>query len=148
MKNYISSIIQKFIETFLLKNLGENDNLKKSFDMKPTKQEKEMRSFKNKFHGYNLIWFESLVKPKQENPKDNNNQSNNDDDDDVDVDDDDVDVDDDDVSNDDKVTTTTTTTKTEKSNPFDFFKSLGGILKESKELKKQEDLQRIKNLLK
>ena len=88
------------------------------------------------------------VKPKQENPKDNNNQSNNDDDDDVDVD---VDVDDDDVddvSNDDKVTTTTTTTKTEKSNPFDFFKSLGGILKESKELKKQEDLQRIKNLLK
>ena len=67
MKNYISSIIQKFIETFLLKNLGENDNLKKSFDMKPTKQEKEMRSFKNKFHGSNLIWFESLVKPKQEN---------------------------------------------------------------------------------
>ena len=66
MKNYISSIIQKFIETFLLKNLGENDNLKKSFDMKPTKQEKEMRSFKNKFHGSNLIWFESLVKPKQE----------------------------------------------------------------------------------
>lgn len=67
MKNYISSIIQKFIETFLLKNLGENDNLKKSFDMKLTKQEKEMRSFKNKFHGSNLIWFESLVKPKQEN---------------------------------------------------------------------------------
>ena len=66
MKNYISSIIQKFIETFLLKNLGENDNLKKYFDMKPTKQEKEMRSFKNKFHGSNLIWFESLVKPKQE----------------------------------------------------------------------------------
>ena len=67
MKNYISSIIQKFIETFLLKNLGETDNLKKYFDMKPTKQEKEMRSFKNKFHGSNLIWFESLVKPKQEN---------------------------------------------------------------------------------
>ena len=35
--------------------------------MKPTKQEKEMKSFKNKFHGSNLIWFESLVKPKQEN---------------------------------------------------------------------------------
>ena len=67
MINYIQSILQKFIETFLRKNLGENDNLKKSFDMKPTKQEKEMRSFKNKFHGYNLIWFESLVKPKQEN---------------------------------------------------------------------------------
>jgi hypothetical protein len=79
-----------------------------------------------------------IFKRKEDNPKDNNNKSNNDDDD----DDDDVD---DDVSNDDKVTTTTTT---EKSNPFDFFKSLGGILKESKELKKQEDIQRIKNLLK
>jgi hypothetical protein len=53
--------------------------------MKPTKQEKEMRSFKNKFHGSNLIWFESLVKPKQERllrdwkrykwvRKDNNNE--------------------------------------------------------------------------
>jgi hypothetical protein len=82
-----------------------------------------------------------IFKRKEDNPKDNNNKSNNDDDD----DDDDVD---DDVSNDDKVTTTTTTTNTEKSNPFDFFKSLGGILKESKELKKQEDIQRIKNLLK
>jgi hypothetical protein len=80
-----------------------------------------------------------IFKRKEDNPKDNNNKSNNDDDD------DDVD---DDVSNDNKVTTTTTTTNTEKSNPFDFFKSLGGILKESKELKKQEDIQRIKNLLK
>jgi hypothetical protein len=79
-----------------------------------------------------------IFKRKEDNPKDNNNKSNNDDDDDVD----------DDVSNDNKVTTTTTTTNTEKSNPFDFFKSLGGILKESKELKKQEDIQRIKNLLK
>ena len=76
------------------------------------------------------------VKPK----KDNNNKSDNNNNSDNDVDD---------VSNDDEVTTTTTTTtKTEKSNPFDFFKNLGGILKESKELKKQEDLQRIKNLLK
>jgi hypothetical protein len=82
-----------------------------------------------------------IFKRKEDNPKDNNNKSNNDDVDDLD------DVDDD-VSNDDKVTTTTTTTNTEKSNPFDFFKSLGGILKESKELKKQEDIQRIKNLLK
>jgi hypothetical protein len=42
----------------------------------------------------------------------------------------------------------TTTSTTEKSNPFDFFSKLGGVLKESRELKKQEDLQRIKNLLK
>jgi hypothetical protein len=42
----------------------------------------------------------------------------------------------------------TTTSTTEKSNPFDFFSKLGGVLKESKELKKQEDFNRIKNLLK
>ena len=46
------------------------------------------------------------------------------------------------------VTTTTTTTPEETINPFDFFRKLGGILKESKELKIQEDLQRIKNLMK
>lgn len=43
------------------------------------------------------------------------------------------------------------TTPTEKDPKVDFLnslKGLGGILKESKELKKQEDLQRIKNLLK
>lgn len=78
-------MIQKFIETFLRKNLGEKDNLENYCKMKPTKQEKEMRSFKNKFHGSNLIWFESLVKPKQERllrdwkrykwvRKDNNNE--------------------------------------------------------------------------
>lgn len=39
------------------------------------------------------------------------------------------------------------TTKPE-GNPLDFFKSLGGILKGSKEVKIQEDLQRIKDLLK
>jgi hypothetical protein len=42
----------------------------------------------------------------------------------------------------------TTTTTTEKSNPFDFFKGLGGILKNKEDSKIQEDLQRIKNLLK
>jgi hypothetical protein len=73
-------MIHKFIE-----NLGEKDNLENYCKMKPTKQEKEMRSFKNKFHGSNLIWFESLVKPKQERllrdwkrykwvRKDNNNE--------------------------------------------------------------------------
>ena len=50
-----------------------------------------------------------------------------------------------DVSNDGKPTATPTVPK---GNPFDILKSFGGILKESKELKKQEDLQRIKNLLK
>jgi hypothetical protein len=53
----------------------------------------------------------------------------------------------DDGMEDDGVTTTTT----EKDPSLDFFNSLKGLegmLKESKELKKQEDLQRIKNLLK
>lgn len=40
------------------------------------------------------------------------------------------------------------TTNPEYVNPLNFFRSLGGILKESKEVKIQEDLQRIKDLLK
>jgi hypothetical protein len=35
-----------------------------------------------------------------------------------------------------------------KTNPFDFFKRLGGILKNKEDLKIEEDVQRIKNLLK
>ena len=37
---------------------------------------------------------------------------------------------------------------TKKTNPFDFFKGLGGILKNKEDSKIQENLQRIKNLLK
>lgn len=61
----------------------------------------------------------------------------------------------------DNVTTTTTNTNTstndnnvkttpepKKTNPFDFFKRLGGILKNKEDLKIEEDVQRIKNLLK
>ena len=66
MINYIQSILQKFIETFLRKNLGEKDNLENYYKMKPTKQEKELKSFKNKFHGANLIWFESLTDRKRD----------------------------------------------------------------------------------
>ena len=73
-----------------------------------------------------------IFKPKKDNSEYNDNKS----------DDDEDDIEDD--SND-KVTTTTTT---EKSNPFDFFKGLGGILKKKEDTKIQEDLQRIKNLLK
>ena len=60
------------------------------------------------------------------------------------------DNDDDNDDNNGNLTTTTITTSTpeEKINPFDFFKRMGGILKESEELKIQEDLQRIKNLMK
>ena len=73
-----------------------------------------------------------IFKPKKDNSEYNDNKS----------DDDDDDIEDD---SDDKVTTTTTT---EKSNPFDFFKNLGGILKNKGESRMQEDVQRIKNLLK
>ena len=41
-----------------------------------------------------------------------------------------------------------TTTEPKKTNPFDFFKNLGGILKNKEDLKIEEDVQRIKNLLK
>lgn len=54
----------------------------------------------------------------------------------------------DDEMEDDGVTTPTTTEKDPKMDFFNSLKGLEGILKESKELKKQEDLQRIKNLLK
>ena len=72
-----------------------------------------------------------IYKPKKDNSEYNDNKS-----------DDDVDIED---GSNDKVTTTTTT---EKSNPFDFFKGLGGILKKKEDSKIQEDVQRIKNLLK
>jgi hypothetical protein len=64
-------------------------------------------------------------------PKKDNSEYNDNNDDEVDVED--------------GVTTTTTT---EKSNPFDFFKNLGGVLKNKGESKMQGDVQRIKNLLK
>jgi hypothetical protein len=54
----------------------------------------------------------------------------------------------DDEIEDDGVTTPTTTEKDPKMDFFNSLKGLEGILKESKELKKQEDIQRIKNLLK
>ena len=41
-----------------------------------------------------------------------------------------------------------TTTEPKKTNPFDFFKNFGGILKNKEDLKIEEDVQRIKNLLK
>jgi hypothetical protein len=66
-------------------------------------------------------------KPKKDNSEYNDN--NDDDEDDVDGD-------------------TTTTTTTTESNPFEFFKNFGGILKNKKDSKIQEDTQRIKNLLK
>jgi hypothetical protein len=34
--------------------------------MKPTKKEKELKSFKNKFHGNNLICFEALTDRKRD----------------------------------------------------------------------------------
>jgi hypothetical protein len=61
-----------------------------------------------------------IYKPKKDNSEYNDNKS----------DDDDDDIEDD---SDDKVTTTTTT---EKSNPFDFFKGLGGILKNKEDSNK------------
>ena len=51
-----------------------------------------------------------------------------------------------DVGNDDDVKPTTPEPK--KTNPFDFFKRLGGVLKNKLDLKIEEDVQRIKNLLK
>jgi hypothetical protein len=41
-----------------------------------------------------------------------------------------------------------TTPEPKKTNPFDFFKRLGGVLKNKEDLKIEEDVQRIKNLLK
>ena len=64
-------------------------------------------------------------------PKKDNSEYNDNNDDEVDVED--------------GVTTTKTT---EKTNPFDFFKQFGGVLKNKEELKIQENTQRIKNLLK
>jgi hypothetical protein len=57
-------------------------------------------------------------------------------------DDDEVDVEDNPNNN------VTTTTTTEKGSFLDFFKNLGGILKNKEDLKIEEDVQRIKNLLK
>ena len=51
-----------------------------------------------------------------------------------------------DVGNDAEVDVTTITTT--KKSPFEFFKNLGGILKNKEVLKIEEDVQRIKNLLK
>ena len=57
-------------------------------------------------------------------------------------DDDEVDVEDNPNNN------VTTSTTTEKGSFLDFFKNLGGILKNKEDLKIEEDVQRIKNLLK
>ena len=57
-------------------------------------------------------------------------------------DNDEIDVEDDPNNN------VTTTTTTEKGSFLDFFKNLGGILKNKEDLKIEEDVQRIKNLLK
>jgi hypothetical protein len=73
-----------------------------------------------------------IFKDKKDNSEYNDNKS---DDDEVDVEDDTKDV-------------KTTTTEPKKTNPFDFFKRLGGILKNKEDLKIEEDVQRIKNLLK
>jgi hypothetical protein len=64
-------------------------------------------------------------------PKKDNSEYNDNNDDEVDVEDE-----------------TTTTKTTVKTNPFDFFKQFGGVLKNKEELKIQENTQRIKNLLK
>ena len=58
--------------------------------------------------------------------------------------------DDDDDDDDEGVTkdVKTTTPEPKKTNPFDFFKKLGGVLKNKEDLKIEEDVQRIKNLLK
>jgi N-acetyl-anhydromuramyl-L-alanine amidase AmpD len=48
----------------------------------------------------------------------------------------------------DNKTTPTTTPTTEKGSFLDFFKNFGGILKNKEDLKIEEDVQRIKNLLK
>ena len=45
-------------------------------------------------------------------------------------------------------TNVTTSTTTEKGSFLDFFKNLGGVLKKKEDLKIEEDVQRIKNLLK
>ena len=73
-----------------------------------------------------------IFKPEKDNSEYNDNKS---DDDEVDVEDDPKDV-------------KTTTPEPKKTNPFDFFKRLGGILKNKEDLKIEEDVQRIKNLLK
>ena len=57
-------------------------------------------------------------------------------------DNDEIDVEDDPNNN------VTTTATTEKGSFLDFFKNLGGILKNKEDLKIEEDVQRIKNLLK
>jgi hypothetical protein len=67
-----------------------------------------------------------IFKPEKDNSEYNDNKS------------DEVDVKDD----------VTTTTTTEKGNFLDFFKDFGGILKNKEDLKIEEDVQRIKNLLK
>jgi len=72
-----------------------------------------------------------IFKPKKDNSEYNDNKP-----------DDDVI----DVGNDSEVDVTTTTTT--KKSPFEFFKNLGGILKNKEGLKIEEDVQRIKNLLK
>jgi hypothetical protein len=69
---------------------------------------------------------DEIFKDKKDNSEYNDNKS----------DDDVIDVEDD--------VTTTTTTK----NPLDFFKFLSGIFKNKEESKIQEDVKRIKNLLK
>jgi hypothetical protein len=71
-------------------------------------------------------------KDKKDNSEYNDNKS---DDDEVDVEDDPKEV-------------KPTTPEPKKTNPFDFFKRLGGILKNKEDLKIEEDVQRIKNLLK
>jgi hypothetical protein len=72
-----------------------------------------------------------IFKPKKDNSEYNDNKP-----------DDDVI----DVGNDAEVDVTTSTTT--KKSPFEFFKNLGGILKNKEGLKIEEDVQRIKNLLK
>mgnify|MGYP001194368930 CR=1 FL=1 len=57
-------------------------------------------------------------------------------------DNDEIDVEDDPNNN------VTTTATTEKGSFLDFFKNLGGVLKKKEDLKIEEDVQRIKNLLK
>jgi hypothetical protein len=73
-----------------------------------------------------------IFKDKKDNSEYNDNKS---DDDEVDVEDDPKEV-------------KPTTPEPKKTNPFDFFKRLGGILKNKEDLKIEEDVQRIKNLLK
>jgi len=73
-----------------------------------------------------------IFKPEKDNSEYNDNKS---DDDEVDVEDDPKDV-------------KPTTPEPKKTNPFDFFKKLGGVLKNKEDLKIEEDVQRIKNLLK